>query len=82
MADSAAQNKIYLDAVITTQSCTEKYFTFEISLELRLCVHFEELSPHNLSRSEMVCTWDFIFFFLNVDKDRVSLISIETKFHN
>ena len=81
MADSAAQNKIYLDAVITTQSCTEKYFTFEISLELRLCVHFEELSPHNLSRSEMVCTWDF-FFFLNVDKDRVSLISIETKFHN
>ena len=82
MADSAAQNKIYLDAVITTQSCTEKYFTFEISLELRLCVHFEELSPHNLSRSEMVCTWDFIYFFLNVDKDRVSLISIETKFHN
>ena len=63
MADSAAQNKIYLDAVITTQSCTEKYFTFEISLELRLCVHFEELSPHNLSRSEMVCTWDFFFFF-------------------
>ena len=63
MADSAAQNKIYLDAVITTQSRTEKYFTFEISLELRLCVHFEELSPHNLSRSEMVCTWDFFFFF-------------------